>query len=485
MNDLSPTGTPGLDHILHGGIVQGSMALIQGTPGAGKTTLGLQFIYHGAAHCDEPGLVITFEQLPQQIHRDARQMGWDLEQLEQEGKVRVISTSPDVFRTGLQSTDGMIQEEMRSLGVKRLLVDSISHFQRLTDDRVELRNMVTSLLNSMRQSGCTAFFTQEIDRDDTQYVAFEQYIVDTVVRVHFSAVHELDRRRLIEVLKARSQPFVTGKHSFEIQNDGLHVYPRPRPTTNARLDTATPVGEMSRKLFGISGLDRMLGGGLISGFTALVAGDAGGGKSTFARCFLAEGTQHGERGLLVDLREGPAKVLNAAYSIGLDMRPMIEQGLLTIIHESPVRLDPNRLFWRLKELLDRETYGRVVIDSLTDLEPAIDDEDRFRDYVYAMTDLLTAKGITSVFTRQAEESPAERELVESDLSMVFDAIVTLRLRRIQDHMRKTAAILKMRGSEHDTGVRQFKITGEGVLVDTGFEGGTHFLRHLASVGQAS
>ena len=158
---------------------------------------------------------------------------------------------------------------------------------------------------------------------------------------------------------------------------------------------------------------------------------------------------------------------------------MVEANQLSLIHESPVRLDPDRLFWRLKDLVEREAFDRVVIDSLTDLEPAIADQDRFRDYVYALTDLFGAKGITSIFIRQAEETPAERELVESDLSMVFDAIIAVRLRRIQDHIRKTLAILKLRATEHDTGVRQFKVTSDGVHVDTGFEGGTHFLRQLA------
>jgi len=477
--ELAPTGTPGLDHIFHGGIVKGSVALIQGTPGSGKTTLGLQFIYHGAKYCNEPGLVITFEQLPQQIYRDAAQMGLDLQKLEEESKVRVISTSPEVFRSEMQAADGMIQEQVQALGVKRLLVDSISHFQRLTDDRVELRNLVTSLLNAIRQQGCTTFFTQEIDREDTQFVAHEQYIADAVVRMHFATVNELERRRLIEVLKSRGQAFEAGKHSCEIKDNGLYIYPRPRPAARAETDPPTPEAAAVRQLFGIHGLDRMMGGGLLSGFSALIAGDAGTGKSCFGRCFLAEGIRGGERGLLVDLREGAAKIINASRSIGLDIRPMVEANQLSLIHESPVRLDPDRLFWRLKDLVEREAFDRVVIDSLTDLEPAIADQDRFRDYVYALTDLFGAKGITSIFIRQAEETPAERELVESDLSMVFDAIIAVRLRRIQDHIRKTLAILKLRATEHDTGVRQFKVTSDGVHVDTGFEGGTHFLRQLA------
>jgi circadian clock protein KaiC len=161
---------------------------------------------------------------------------------------------------------------------------------------------------------------------------------------------------------------------------------------------------------------------------------------------------------------------------------MVKDGNIDILHHSPIQIDPDALYWEVEEVLQKRSIKRVVIDSLTDLEPAFrDDTKRLRDYVYALVDLCSQRNITSIVTRQAGEETADKELVESDLAMVFDTIVALRLRRIQDHIRKTMSLLKVRGSNHDTGVRLFKITSEGLLVETKFEPTSRFLRQLQKV----
>lgn len=478
---LIRTGVKGLDHVLQGGIAKGHSVLLQGTPGAGKTTLGLQFIYEGAAHCDEPGLAITFEEFPQQMYRDALNFGWDLRALEGQNKLRIISTSPSVFQQQMQDPQGLIQRMASDLKVQRILVDSVTHFQRITTDQVAMREMLNSFLNTLKQGEYTTVLTQEVALEEGGHVSFEQYVVDAVIRISFAAVKGLERRRFVEVLKARGQEFMYGKHSVQLGNQGIRVFPRPQPQSRRDdQDRETPHVPTPglRKKTGIGGLDRMLEGGLIDGSSTLVAGDAGTAKTNFALHFLAAGAEDGEPGLLIALRDSYDKLIRSAASIGLDLQDMAEKGLLTVVTRSPVNIDPDELYWDVYQLLEEKSFRRAVLDSLTDVEPTIDDEKRFRDYVYAFVDLFSRHGITSLLTRQAAESPEERELVESELSMVFDVLVSLRLRRIQDHIRKTMCLLKVRGTDHDTGVRQFKVTSRGIQVETRFEGTTAFLRTL-------
>ncbi|HHN93889.1 MAG TPA: hypothetical protein ENK17_03900, partial [Anaerolineae bacterium] len=136
------TGIPGLDEMLRGGFLPQTANLVEGAPGTGKTTLGMQFIYHGITACDEPGLILTFEEFPQQYYNDAANFGWDFRRLEREGKLRVMMTSPEVSRADLEQVGGRLERLVRRMGAKRVLVDSLSHFERLSEDPAEMRAIV-------------------------------------------------------------------------------------------------------------------------------------------------------------------------------------------------------------------------------------------------------------------------------------------------------------------------------------------------------
>jgi circadian clock protein KaiC len=210
----------------------------------------------------------------------------------------------------------------------------------------------------------------------------------------------------------------------------------------------------------------------------MVAGDPGAGKTLLTLQFLAAGAKANERGLYVSLSVEPEKVIQAVKSIGMDLRSLVDAGQLHFMGRSPVNLDPDQFYWDLRELLDATPVRRVVIDSLTDLEPALDDPKRLRDYLYAMTNLFGQRRITSIITRQ---SMGEGE-IEYDVAMVFDSIMAMRLRRMQEHLRKTLSLLKVQGTPHDTGMRTVKISNQGFMVETKFEPTSAFLRQLSQTG---
>lgn len=366
--------------------------------------------------------------------------------------------------------------------IKRILIDSLSHFQRLTNDPIELREILNSLLNRLRQSQATSLLTQEIRWSETE-VSLEQYAVDTVIQLFFESINKVQRRRFLEVLKSRGQSFQSGRHSMEITNDGIKVYPIPRPRGHERGLT------MRRVATGVPGLDRMLGGGFWEGFATLVAGEIGTGKSTLVRQFIAHGVLNGESGLYVSLREDPQRILQSASTIGIDLKPALENGNL-IIHYVPGEIDPYKLFWEIKGLLEwRGKEGRPIkraaIDSLSDLAPTFPDPTYLPQYLQALVELFTLNGVTSVITLSVSaNSSAEHSSIDPDLARGIDCILVMRYILVHDHVRKVMSVMKMRGSEHDTGVRTVRINdGEGMLVETGFEGMPSFIRKLQQLAQ--
>jgi circadian clock protein KaiC len=155
------TGIEGLDEMLGGGFLPQTANLVEGAPGTGKSTLGMQFIYNGIVKFKEPGLIITFEEFPQQYYYDAASLGWDFAKLEKEGKLKIIMTSPEVTRQDLENVGGIIETYVAQMGVRRILVDSITHFERLTQNPIELRALQYTFINALKREGLTSLLTKE------------------------------------------------------------------------------------------------------------------------------------------------------------------------------------------------------------------------------------------------------------------------------------------------------------------------------------
>ena len=219
-----PTGIKGLDEMISGGFLEGSTILVRGAPGTGKTLLSLQFLVHGATECDEPGLLISFEEFPQSLHRDAESLGWDLARLEQEGKLHLLFTSPQVLLSSLQIPTSPLNRMLLENNIRRVVVDSVTHFRRISDETQELRNIYNALTNAFKREGLTAILIGEESRAD--YAREERgrlaFVVDVIILLRYIEIDSAIQRAIL-VLKMRGSDHIKEIRRYEIQHGGLKI----------------------------------------------------------------------------------------------------------------------------------------------------------------------------------------------------------------------------------------------------------------------
>jgi circadian clock protein KaiC len=219
------TGIAGFDEMVYGGFLPQSANLIEGAPGTGKTTFGMQFIYNGITLYNQPGLILTFEEFAQQYYDDAASLGWDLRALEKANRLRVIMTSPEVSHADLARADGRIQATISEIGATRILVDSLSHFDRLSEDPVTRRGLLYSFINSLKREGLTSLLTRESPALIGEIEGPEEdvaFVADSYILLRYVEIESAIRKALL-VLKLRGSDHAKDIRQFEITRHGIEV----------------------------------------------------------------------------------------------------------------------------------------------------------------------------------------------------------------------------------------------------------------------
>lgn len=228
INDRVRTGIEELDTMLCGGFLPETANLVEGAPGTGKTTLGLQFIYNGITQFDEPGLILTFEDFPEEYYRDASAFGWDLRPLEDAGKLRIVMTSPEASIADMGNTDSQVRAAIREIGARRILVDSITHFRALASDSMELRHIAYNFITSLKREGLTIILTQESDQllgSGSQVDDELAFLVDSYTLLRYVEMDSAIHKALL-VLKLRGSDHAKDIRQFEVVSDGIQVRSR-------------------------------------------------------------------------------------------------------------------------------------------------------------------------------------------------------------------------------------------------------------------
>lgn len=450
------TGIDGFDDLFKGGIIAGNTVLVEGIPGAGKTTFGVEFVYRGIREYGDAGLILTFEQFPESLYRDARSLGWDLEALEKENKLRIICTSPEVVLTPESS---FLEEAVRAIGAKRVLVDSVSHFRQVIHHPLKLRQAVYSFCNGLRRLGLTSFLIKELEAVNEDIHSFEEFLVDVVVKLHYESREGLSRQRTVEVIKSRGQSHLSGRHSFQIREGGTRVFPL-RPIL-----TGTPKDLSARQQIptGIGGLDYLLGEGLPSGTTILVAGETGTGKSVLGIEYLVKGALlYQEKGLFMSLEEPTERISVQSAAFSWDLDALAQEGKVYVVFRPFVDVDIDELVIKLASYIREHGIRRLVLDPLPSVIGRIQDVSVLREKLYYLITNLNNLGCTSLFLYPLGNTSSSTQFAV--VQSLVQGSILLKYAWFQNRRHRQLELYKLRGVSHVTGNHLMEITEKGIQV---------------------
>ena len=465
--DYVKTGISGLDAILGGGIPRGNITLLEGDVGTGKTTIGAEFVYRGASEFDEPGIIVLFEVSPDRLVRDAARLGWDLQALERDRKLKIIFTTRQVFAQELQQADSLLLEEAAEVGARRIFVDGIAS-ARVNTTGAETRDTFHVLAEGLQRENLTAVLAVEATEfsERRQTALPEESIADTVIRLRMEEVTRATVRS-IEIIKSRGHGFQMGKHSFRIVDGrGIEVYRRvqaPRPNR----DQAAAFDPTTRVTTGIPGLDALVNGGYFIGSTTVVAGISGVGKSVMGLQYLAEGARLGERSLMLSLDEPVAQIIRNAHSIGIDLQPYIDSGIVKVQYDTPQEIEIDRHFYDIEQIVETFKPKRVLFDSLSTYGSNLGTQGRmFRDFFHALVGLMKEYQTATVYNHENPEMLGMASMMgDFAMSSLVDNIILMNWIELGDAFRLGLTVAKMRANPNARATHECEIlAGQGLRV---------------------
>lgn len=471
---LDPTGVPGLDEVLGGGIQRGSLAILAGPPGSGKTILAHQIAFTAARAGQHTVVLTAFSEPTNKLISHMRPFTFfDQELLGQ--SLDVLSVQ-QVIRQGLASATDEIVATVRSARAALVVLDGFRAVRETADHPEDARRFIYDVSNRLNVLGITLLLTGEANVRDTEFFP-EATTADVLIGLGFDAI-DAQERRTLEVLKVRGAVPLLGRHALMISNTGATVYPRlearvarsvgvphdpaalsvpshrPHSGNASALpfasDTAADAGQTLSDLVatGTPGLNALIGGGFVRGSSTLVVGARGAGKTLLGLQFAVEGARAGEPALFVSFRETADQLLRKASSFvwAEALETALDNGMLTILRTPPIELRADVVADSLLTLLDGRRAQRLVVDEIGTLERALVASGyvrRFPDFFAALVEALRLRDVTSVLTRQvaAERRPALADRLGPTASL-SDNLLWLDLRARHGHIQRSLVLLQ-------------------------------------------
>jgi circadian clock protein KaiC len=466
--DLIKTGISGLDSILLGGIPRTNVILVQGVTGSGKTLMGLEFIYRGIVEYNEPGLVVVFETSPDKLIRDAAEFGWNLDEMQQQKKLQIVFTSPQVLDQELRSPDSLLLEAATEMGAKRIFVDGIGLLVSASgvgdSERGGYRELLQQLMESLSRENLTAMLSLEVGSAPNSIATVEasDFLADTVIQLGRER-HGRHTQRSLEVLKSRGQDFEGGEHTLQITaGQGFQVFRRVQAPL--RVNAKQPTSSTMRSVIGVEAVDTLIGGGIFDGSTTMVVGVSGVGKTVLATQILREGAlKQKKRGLLISLDEHPAQIIRNAQTLGLNLEEQVADGTIQILFESPQELDVDAHYDRIVRLIEEHDIQRMVIDGMTSYSTAIGEVSVYRDFFHAIVAHSKQRLMTTFFNYENPEFLGiSSYMPDFPVSSIVDNLILMSLVEINNSLHRCMSVVKSRGSKHSFDTREFVIGQGGI-----------------------
>ena len=454
-----PTGVPGLDDILGGGLPEFSFNLIAGQPGSGKTTLAHQLMFSMATP-ERPALYFTvLGEPPLKMLRYQQQFDFfDSEAID--SSVRFINLSDDSIAGDLDRMLKRMGDAVMQHSPAFVFVDSFRSVVRENETqggaRGDLQQFLQQLAMLMTSWQATTFLIGQYAYETDANPVFT--VADGLIWLHQS-VERNSMVRKMEIMKMRGQPSLPGLHTFRIASAGVSVFPPASVAVSAKADAA--LAALAPRLpMGVPGLDDMLGGGLPRGYSLLVAGPSGSGKSILAATFLAEGVRNGEHGVIAAFEQNPNRSRNRVVA------DLIAGGHVGLVENRAADLSIDEIVFMLLREIQRLGARRVVIDSLSGFELALAPTFRedFRESLSNMVTALASTGVTVLMTSELEDRYTDLRFSPYGTAFMTDAIIVQRYIEVESRLLRVMAVVKVRASAHSDQLREFRIGADGIHI---------------------
>ena len=456
----APTGIEGLDEITEGGLPLGRPTLVCGSAGCGKTLLGIEFLVRGVLEFDEPGVLMTFEETADELTSNVASLGFDLKAMQADKKLRIDHVHIDrseIEETGEYDLEGLfirLGYAIDSIGAKRVMLDTIEALFAGFPNEAVLRSEIRRLFRWLKDKGVTTVITAERGEGTLTRQGLEEYVSDCVILLDNRVIDQITTRRL-RIVKYRGSTHGTNEYPYLITEDGFSVL----PVTSLKLEHTVSDEIISS---GVSGLDEMFTRrGWFKGSSILVTGTAGTAKTTLAASFAREACQRGERCLYFAFEESPAQLIRNMRSVGIDLQPCLDQGLLRIEASRPTLNGLERHLVTVHKLIGEFKPQAIVIDPISNLV-SVGSLSEVRSMLTRLIDYLKVNNVTALFTALVSGREGRMEMTEEGVSSLVDTWISVRDLEGIGERNRGLSILKARGMSHSNQVREFLVTDHGI-----------------------
>lgn len=472
------TGSEGLDDILGGGLDPNRMYLYEGSPGSGKTTLGMQFLMEGARQ-GEHGLYITLSETREELDLVAKRHGWSLDgidvfelvspeaSLDRELELTVLHPA----EMELSETTQQVFDRVNATNPTRVVFDSLSEMRLLAQSPLRYRRQVLALKHFFTTRDCTVIL---LDDQTSESCDLQLHSISHgVVLLEQLAIDYGAERRRVRVIKMRGIRFRGGYHDFAIRKGGLQIFPRLIAAEHHSPFT----GEVASS--NNAALDQMLGGGLERGTNLLLVGSAGVGKSSLALSYVIAACQRGEQTAFFMFDENVGTLLARGRALGLDLKPWIDQGLLHLQQVDPAELSPGEFTAAVRHSVEVQGARLVVLDSLNGYLHAMPDGKFLILQMHELLSYLGQRGVISILilAQHGLVGPMDTPI---DISYLSDAVIMQRYFEHAGIVRRALSVVKKRSGQHEASVREYRLTPRGIEVGPPL---THFSGILSGASE--
>ncbi len=476
----SRTYIQGLDEITDGGLPKGRATLVCGGAGCGKTLFAMEFLVYGATQCNEKGVFVSFEETAKELTANVASLGFDLDNLVERKKMKIEHIRVDQGDLKLDGEYDLvalfirIQDAIENIGAKRIVLDTIESLFSGLPNPLMLRTELRRLLRWLKRKGVTTIITAERGDGTLTRHGLEEYVSDCVILLDHRVSDQSSIRRL-RIVKYRGSMHGTNEYPFLIDEDGFSVL----PITSLGLNFSSSRKRIST---GIPRLDTMLSGkGYFRGSTVLVSGTAGTGKTSIASQFVEAACKRGERVLFFTFEESPSQLVRNMKSIGIQLEPWIQKGLLQFHATRPTHYGLETHLTTSIKLINRFDPQIVILDPINAFVTGENHTD-VKTMLLRLVDFLKMKRITSFFTSLTSTGDA-LEITDAYISSLIDTWLLLRDIEIGGERNRGLYVLKSRGMEHSNQIREFKLTNHGIQLLDVYVGADGVLTGSARLSQ--